>query len=97
MSDDKKTPEEIQDDIPDEMILTLRKPVKFGEESYTELNLREPTMGEIEKFTKSLSKWDPLTAMNFFIASVAGIPKPVIDLIGGRDGKKAREYLSSFL
>ena len=84
-------------EVPDELTIPLRKPVKFGDETYSELNLREPTMKEIEKFTQSLNKWDPLVAMNFFISVIAGVPKPAIDLIGGRDGKKAREYLSNFL
>jgi len=84
-------------EIPDELVIVLRKPVKFGEDTITELNLREPNMGEVEKFTKNVVKWSPLEAMNFFIADIAKIPKPAVDLIGGRDGKLAREYLTNFL
>ena len=84
-------------EIPDELVIVLRKPVKFGEDIITELRLREPNLGEIEKFTKNMTKWSPLEAMNFFIADIAKISKPAVDLIGGRDGKLAREYLSNFL
>ena len=84
-------------EVLDELVIQLRKPVKLGEEIITELRLREPNMGEIEKFTKNRSKWSPLEAMNFFIADIAKISKPAVDLIGGRDGKLAREYLQNFL
>lgn len=93
MDEDK----EIGVEVPAELTITLRNPVKLGEETYTELNLREPNMAEIENFQKSLKKWDELVAMNLFIANIAKVPKPVIDLIGGRDGKVAREYLVNFL
>ena len=84
-------------EVLDELIIPLKKPVTLGDQTYHELQLREPTMIEIENFTKNLKKWEPLVAMNFFIAVVAGVPKPVIDQIGGRDGKRAREFLSNFL
>ena len=92
MSDEEKPKE-----APDELTITLRKPVKLGDETITELNLREPTMGEVEKFVKSTDRHDNLTAMNLFIASISGVNKAAIDMIGARDGKAAREYLSAFL
>lgn len=80
-------------DLPEEMILTLRRPVEAGGVTYSELHLREPTAGEMLQFGK-------LTGVEAEIAAVslvAGVPRTAIEKIGARDLVKASAYLSRFL
>ena len=75
-----------------ELRIPLDPPVKFGEETYDELVLREPTVAEVEKI-------DDLggTAWNrALIASVAGVPDKVISKLGIRTMNTAAAYLVSF-
>jgi hypothetical protein len=50
--------------------LTLRRPVRFGEEEITELNLVEPTAGQIEKALREASQ---TTANIVLIAEIAKV------------------------
>jgi hypothetical protein len=81
-----------QDQIPDELIITLRRPAKLGEISYDTIRLREPTAGELMAldaetgWTKTIHK----------IAKVSGLPQPAIDQICLRDITEASAYLKRF-
>lgn len=79
-------------DIPEELVITLRKPVTLGD-TYSELRLREPTASEWMQF-------DKLTGVEADIKSVSivsGVPEPAVRLIGARDLLAASRYLARFL
>lgn len=80
-------------DHPDELVLTLRKPVTLGDLSCTQLSLREPTAGE-------MMQWDKLAGTEADIVAVSivsGTPRPLVEKIGARDLNKAARYLGGFL
>lgn len=81
-------------DLPDELVIPLRKAVSLGEIVYDKLVLREPTGAEWEQ-------WDKLgagiEADHFAIALVSGVPLPAVKKIGARDLRQAARYISRFL
>ncbi len=79
-------------DIPDELVISLRKPVTLGE-TFTELTLREPTGAQMVEIDK-LEGW---AADIKAIALVSGLPEPAVKMIGARDIRTASKYLGSFL
>ncbi|WP_157218670.1 phage tail assembly protein [Flavisphingomonas formosensis] len=81
------------DEIPDELVITLRKPVEHGGETYTELKLKEPTAGQLLE----IDKHDGRAADVFSVSLIAGIPKGAIEKIGARDLIKGARYIASFL
>lgn len=80
------------DDIPEQLVITLRKPVMLGDIAYTELRLREPTVGEMIE----LGADEGWKADAKAIALISGVPEPAVRSIGVRDGKQAAEYLGRF-
>jgi hypothetical protein len=80
-------------DLPDELVIPLRKPVTLGSETYTDLVLHEPTGGDM----KAAEKFTGIESDIVLIAMVSGVPKPAVEKIGSRDLKKAREYLGGFI
>lgn len=80
-------------ELPDELVIELRKPVTLGSETYAELILREPTGGDI----KAAEKATGIESDMILIAMVSGLPKPAVEKIGSRDLKRAREYLVGFI
>jgi hypothetical protein len=89
------------DELPDEFTLTLKKPITFGKdpnvEHHVELQLREPTMDEIDAFTKNVRKKGEIEALKFFIAAVSGVPFVIIGKLGARDMMVAQGYLLAFI
>lgn len=87
-------------EIPDELTITLRKPVTLGQgfdaETFTELLLREPIVEEVLAFNKESGK-DAGDALRKLIAKVSGTPIAVINRIGARDFTTAANYLTSFM
>ncbi|WP_238911934.1 phage tail assembly protein [Achromobacter xylosoxidans] len=87
-------------EIPDELTITLRKPVTLGQgsdaETFTELALREPIVEEVLAFNKDSAK-DAGDALRKLIAKVSGAPIAVINRIGARDFTTAANYLTSFM
>lgn len=83
---------ETADDIPEELTIKLRKPVMLGDIAYTELRLREPTVGEMIQ----LGADEGWKADAKAIALISGVPEPAVCNIGVRDGKRAAEYLGRF-
>ncbi|KVZ18639.1 hypothetical protein WT88_29610 [Burkholderia stagnalis] len=77
----------------DQKILTLRKPVKIGDETFTTLTLREPTAGELERATVAERG---LTVTINLISMVAGVPRQVVERITGRDLREAASFLEGF-
>lgn len=80
-------------DLPDELVIALRKPVTLGSETYTDLVLREPTGGDM----KAAEKFTGIESDIVLIALVSGVPKPAVEMIGARDLKKAQVYLAGFI
>lgn len=78
--------------IPDELVITLRKPVTLGE-TFTTITLREPTGAQMMEIDK-LEGW---AADVKAIALVSGLPEPAVKMIGARDIRTASKYLGSFL
>ncbi len=78
--------------------LELRKPVVIGKGedalTYAELELREPTAGELEKATTTSTSDIGMSIT--LISLVAGVPRVVVEKIGQRDLKEANEYLAGF-
>ena len=77
---------------PSTKTIPVDPPVEHEGEIYTKLELREPTVAEIEKI-------DDLggTAWNrALIASVAGVPDKVISKLGVRTMNTAAAYLVGF-
>jgi hypothetical protein len=79
--------------IPEELIITLRKPVTLGSETYSQLILREPTASEWMQFDKLTGVEADILA----VATVSGVPMPAIRMIGARDLIIASRYLANFL
>lgn len=81
----------------DEKTITLRKPITLGkgdaEITYSELKLREPTMGELRKAAKA---GDSLDMLHSLIQQVASIPAGVVDRIGQRDMEEAGRFFAQF-
>jgi len=86
-------------DHPEQMTLELSKPVTLGSETYSVLELREPTVGEVEKAQRAQRGADgSATASDIVLVSlVSGVPKPAVEKIVYRDFRKAVEYLAVFL
>lgn len=78
----------------EEKILTLRKPVKLGEETYTALTLREPSAGELRRASDS---GDGMALMINLLSFVAGVPHQVIERIGVRDFTEASTFVGGFI
>lgn len=79
--------------IEEEKTLVLRKPVKLGHIECTELDLREPTAGELSKASKAGSDVDVAIAL---ISIVAKVPRGAIEKLCQRDFQEAADFLGSF-
>lgn len=89
-----------QEDLPDVFVLHLLRPIKFGKESnqeiHTRLELREPTLDEIDKFVSDMKRHGEVSALKHFIAQVTDTPFVIIGQMGARDMTVAQEYLTAF-
>lgn len=77
---------------PEELVITLRRPVQLGDITYRELKLREPTAAE-------WAQWGGMTGPEADIKAVAivsGLPEAVIRKIGVRDVTRAAGYIAGF-
>lgn len=83
-------------DIQDEYTLPLRKPLTTAKGDVQVLELREPTAGELDKFTRA-QKDGPIAAVLTLVSLVTGIEKPFLDKLGTRDFNAAAQYLSGFI
>lgn len=81
----------------DEKTITLRRPVILGKGDkaveYTQLDLREPTAGELEKASKATTQVG--VALNL-ISMIAKVPRTVVEGMCQRDLKEASDFLGSF-
>lgn len=82
----------MDEELPDALTVTLRKPVTHGDATYTELTLREPIAGELQ----SVATKNQEDAQIFLIATISGVPEAAVAKIGTRDLKKAQDFLLTF-
>lgn len=94
-------PKKKREPVADETTLQLSKPIilkgKDDEEHITEINLKEPTLGQLTMFVKKTSKESALDCMRWLISEISGIPATALNEIGTRDYYRAQEYLTAFL
>lgn len=77
----------------DTLTLQLKSPVDFGGQTYTQIELAEPTAGQIEKGSAANS----VTGANIIIISeVAKIPLGAVRLMKKRDYDAAVAFLQGF-
>ncbi len=86
-----------EQDFPEQLTITLRKPVIFGTNEYTELILSEPSAGAVRDAQKALASEGAMACNILLVALVTGIPKPAVEKIGWRDLDKAAKYLAGFM
>lgn len=78
---------------PDELTITLRKPVEHSGTTYEKLDLREPTADELMQ----IDKLDGREADVLAISLIAGVPKGAVGKIGARDLIAGANFLAGFL
>lgn len=83
-------------DIPEELVITLRQPVTVADETVSELRLSEPNVDQLDQFVTQAEKAGGIKAMKALIAAVAKVNIAHIGKIGSRDFKTAEGYLLSF-
>lgn len=80
-------------ELPEELTITLRKPVEFGGLTYDKLILREPTAGQ-------MLDWDKLNGHEADVKAVSivsGVPEQAVHKIGSRDFTAAAKFIARFL
>jgi hypothetical protein len=71
------------------MTLALATPVELGGTTYSELKLREPTVGEMEKALQA----GPNIAGNIFLVStIGGLPEAAVRKMGQGDFMRAVNF-----
>lgn len=81
------------DDIPDELTVTLRKPVTHANTTYSELRLREPTVADLKWSAEGALGMDQMARLIF---KVAGVPLAAVDQLSVRDFRRCDDYLRGF-
>ena len=84
------------DTLPDELTITLRKPITFppgpNGERYDHLTLREPTVGHLMQ----VAAYSGVEESVRLIFHVSGMPIGAVQMMGVRDLKKAERFLTGF-
>jgi hypothetical protein len=80
---------------PDELTITLRKPVKLADVEYAQINLREPTAGELRK-ARNLGSDNGIGNAMALIHLVAQVPMAVVEQLSQRDLAEADRFLGGF-
>lgn len=80
-------------DIPDELVLELRRPVTFAGVQYDTLRLLEPTAGQLIEAEKGGS---PLEQLARLVHLVAAVPRKAVDQMGQRDFQRAADFFALF-
>lgn len=81
---------------PETLTLELRKPIQMKGDTvaYSQLELREPTVDELDR---SLKAGETSYATNSaLIAFITGIPVQAVRMLGKRDYEEAVTYLQGF-
>jgi phage FluMu protein gp41 len=75
----------------DEVTLQLIKPVEFGGRTYSEITLREPTAGNLEKASE---KGEGIGMLISLISIVASVPRKVAESLCKRDFEACADFLA---
>jgi hypothetical protein len=79
--------------VEETLTITLRKPITGPDGGkFDRLDLREPTIGEVEKSTGKTG----VKANIFLVSMVAEVPEAVIAKLSARDFAKALAFVNSF-
>jgi hypothetical protein len=81
--------------IEEQKNIPLRKPIILGAVTYAELNLREPTAGELSKATRHGGNNNVDVAISL-ISQIAQVPMTVVNQLSQRDFQEANDFLGSF-
>lgn len=80
-------------------MITLKKPIKHGEEIITELELREPTAKEIKTIGLPLNVRDGevrTAIVHQYVCALATLPPSVVDQLSAKDFIVAMEVVMGF-
>lgn len=81
----------------DELTITFDNPIVFGKgndaKEFSEITLREPTAGELEKAMKQGSA---MSVGIELIRLVANVPRGVVEKMGAKDFTEASDFLAHF-
>ncbi len=86
---------QLDDAVPvaDEITITLRRPIKFVDQVYTEISLREPSAIELSKAMKEAGEVDMVIAL---IQMVSGIPRRAVEQLAQRDLGECARFFAQF-
>ncbi len=79
--------------VQDTLTLTLRKPVRFADQDYAVLELREPTAGELAKAVKEPGEVDMMITLTHLVAAV---PRGVAERLSQRDLGECARFFAQF-
>jgi hypothetical protein len=86
-----------RDEIRDEMVLTLRKPITVGKGAaaieYTEVQLTEPTVGQLKQASRTGNAIEQLAIL---ISLNGKLPMAVVDQMLQRDLDRAGDFFGRF-
>ena len=78
----------------DTLTVTLGAPVSDGSKEYTEITLREPTVGEMVKATTNVSG---IQSTVLLVSLVSGVPRAAIERVPMRKFAECSSFLDRFL
>lgn len=79
--------------LPNEHTITLRQPIKVGNNDYTELKLTEPTSGQLVKASLGRTQMEQLVIL---VQLNAKVPMAVMDLVPQTELDEAADFLGRF-
>lgn len=83
--------------MPEAKIIVLSKPLKFGDKTYTQIEIDEPTLEAIEAFQDAKAEGaNDVKASRSMLAAMTGIPVEAFLKMGVGDFNKAQDALSVF-
>jgi hypothetical protein len=77
----------------EEKTITFRKPIELGPLTYTEIVLREPVAGELEKAGRAGSRVGETINL---IVEIAKIPRKVVEKLPQRELLEAADFFGTF-
>lgn len=80
-------------DKPEQLTIKLRTPIELGGQTYTQIDLVEPTAGQMKR---AADGQNGVAANILLVAEVAKVLPAVVEQIGKRDFEAAVDFLQSF-
>ena len=77
----------------DTLTITLKTPIAFENQTYSEITLREPTAGELAKAVRGEN---PVAIGVILVAEVSGVPERAINMLAGSDLNRATGFVAPF-